>query len=39
LKVLRHRVIRRQTGLVEAVVFSAKDGALQCLFQRRVTLR
>jgi hypothetical protein len=37
-KVLRHRVTRRQAGLVEAIVFSAKDGAVQCLFQRRVTI-
>jgi hypothetical protein len=36
---LRHHVTRRQTGLVEAIVFSAKDGAVQCLFQRPVVLR
>jgi hypothetical protein len=37
--VLRHHVATRQTGLVEAFVLSAKDGALQCLSQRRITLR
>jgi hypothetical protein len=36
---LRHRVATRQTGLVEAIVYSAKDGAVQCLFQRPVVLR
>jgi hypothetical protein len=38
-KLLRHRVGRRQTGLIEAIVFSAKDGAVQCLYQRPVTIR
>jgi hypothetical protein len=28
----------RQTGTVEAVAFSAKDGAVECLAQKRVTL-
>ena len=37
--VLRHSVGTQQTGLVEAIVFSAKDGAVQCLYQRPVTLR
>jgi len=37
--VLRHHVATRQTGLVEAFVLSAKDGALQCLSQRPITLR
>ena len=37
--VLRHSVGTRQNGLVEAIVFSAKDGAVQCLYQRPVTLR
>ncbi len=36
---LRHVVTPRQTGVVEAIVFSAKDGAVQCLYQRPVTLR
>jgi hypothetical protein len=36
---LRHSVATRQTGLVEAIVYSAKDGAVQCLYQRPVTLR
>jgi hypothetical protein len=36
---LLHHVSSRQTGLVEAIVFSAKDGAVQCLYQRPVTLR
>jgi hypothetical protein len=37
--ILRHSVGTRQTGVVEAIVFSAKDGAVQCLYQRPVTLR
>lgn len=36
--ILRHRVGTQQTGVVEAIVFSAKDGAVQCLYQRPVTL-
>jgi hypothetical protein len=36
---LRHTVTPRQTGVVEAVAFSAKDGAVQCFYQRPVTLR
>ena len=36
---LPHTVTPQQTGLVEAIVFSAKDGAAQCLYQRPVTLR
>ena len=37
--ILRHSVGTQQTGVVEAIVFSAKDGAVQCLYQRPVTLR
>ena len=37
--VLRHSVPTQQSGLIEAFVLSAKDGALQCLSQRGVTLR
>jgi hypothetical protein len=37
--VLNHAVPTTQTGLIEAFVLSAKDGALQCLSQRPVTLR
>jgi hypothetical protein len=36
--VLHHGVTRRQPGLLEAFVLSAKDGALQCLSQRPLTL-
>ena len=36
---LHHSVTSQQTGVVEAVVFSAKDGAAQCFYQRPVTLR
>ncbi len=37
--ILRHSVGTQQTGVVEAIVYSAKDGAVQCLYQRPVTLR
>jgi hypothetical protein len=37
--VLNHSVPTQQRGLIEAFVLSAKDGALQCLSQRGVTLR
>ncbi len=37
--VLRHSVGTQQNGLVEAIVFSAKDGAVQCVYQRPITLR
>ncbi len=37
--VLHHGVPTQQRGLIEAFVLSAKDGALQCLSQRGVTLR
>jgi hypothetical protein len=36
--VLNHSVPTNQTGLIEAFVLSAKDGALQCLSQRPLTL-
>jgi hypothetical protein len=36
---VRYRIGRRQTGIVEAVELSAKDGALACLAQRPVPLR
>jgi Immunoglobulin-like domain of bacterial spore germination len=35
---LHHTVARRQPGLLEAFVLSAKDGAVQCLSQRPITL-
>jgi hypothetical protein len=37
--VLHHSVARRQPGLLEAFVLSAKDGAVQCLSQRPLTLK
>jgi hypothetical protein len=37
--ILHHSVSRRQPGLLEAFVLSAKDGALQCLSQRPITLK
>lgn len=37
--VLHHSVARRQPGLLEAFVLSAKDGAVQCLSQRAITLK
>jgi Immunoglobulin-like domain of bacterial spore germination len=36
---VRYLIKRRQTGIVEAVELSAKDGALACLAQRPVALR
>ena len=36
---VHYKVAHRQRGTLEAVAFSAKDGALECLAQRRVTLR
>jgi hypothetical protein len=36
---LRYRTTRRQFGTLEGVAASAKDGALACLVQERVTLR
>lgn len=36
---VRYRIRRRQTGILEAVELSAKDGALACLVQQPVALR
>jgi hypothetical protein len=33
-----YKAVRRQAGTIEAVDFGAKDGAIECLAQRRVTL-
>jgi hypothetical protein len=35
---VHYKAARRQAGTLEAVAFSAKDGALECLAQTRVTL-
>jgi hypothetical protein len=35
---VRYRAAHRQTGTLEAAAFSAKDGALACLYEARVTL-
>jgi hypothetical protein len=35
---LHYKVSQRQPGTLEAVAFSPKDGALQCLHQDRVIL-
>lgn len=36
---VHYRAARRQTGTVEAVAFSAKDGSVECIAQTRATLR
>jgi hypothetical protein len=35
---VRYNAARRQAGTLEAVAFSAKDGALECIAQTRLTL-
>jgi hypothetical protein len=35
---VKYKALRRQAGTLEAVAFSAKDGALACLDETRVTL-
>ena len=35
---VRYSALRRRTGTIEAVAFSPKDGAIECLAQKRVTI-